>query len=197
MDATERTQIRDVVVDEAEGVLAGVEERWNDVPRMDPFTVEPLPGQDDAFPGSPDEFFDRFYPYAAGTVVTDDDGRVLCVRSEIREVWETPGGAGEDGETPAETARRETREETGVDPELTGVLLTRLMEIHLGEPEKLPVPVVVFTADPAGGAVLDDDAVADHGEVTDLAWFGPEELPEAIREREQVLAHQRAVRDGT
>lgn len=188
-----RAEIRREVVDRAENVLSGVESRWDDVPRLDPFTVVPLPDQDDAFPESVAEFFDRFYPYAAGAAVTDDEGRLLCVYSPVREEWETPGGAGDPGEKPEETARRETREETGVECELTGVLHTRLMEIDLGAPELLPVPVVEFTARPVGGAALTESEIEAHGEIADLDWFGLDALPTEVREYEQKRAHLRSV----
>ena len=156
-------------------------------------TVVPLPNQDDAFPESTEEFFERFYPYAAGAAVTDDEGRLLCVYSPVREEWETPGGAGDPGEKPEETAHRETREETGVECELTGVLHTRLMEIDLGAPELLPIPIVGFTGRPVGGAALTDSEIESHGEISDLDWFGPDELPTEIREYDRKLAHLQSV----
>jgi 8-oxo-dGTP pyrophosphatase MutT (NUDIX family) len=183
MDSDERAAIRAEVVEHAEEVLAGIEDRWGEFTRLEPLEVVPLPHNDDTFPESTEAFFDEFYSYASGAVVTDDDGRLLCVYSPARDEWETPGGAGDPGETPAETARRETVEETGVECEITGVLHGRLMEIDLGEPETLPIPVATFTGRPVGGEELAGEEIEDHGEITDLAWFGPEELPE-IREYE-------------
>ena len=187
MDDQTPSEIRREVTERAEGILSDVESRWDDVPRLDPLTVVPLPGQDDAFPENTEEFYERFYPYAAGAAVTDDEGRLLCVYSPVREEWETPGGAGEVGEKPEETARRETREETGVECELTGVLHARLMEIDLGEPELLPVPVVKFGV---GGAELTGEEIEDHGEIADLDWFGPDDLPTHVREYEQMRRRQ-------
>lgn len=192
MDDERRADIEREVRERAEEVLSGVESRWNDVPRLDPLTVTPLPGQDDAFPRSTEAFFDRFYRYAAGAAVTDEEGRLLCVYSPARDEWETPGGAGDPGEVPAETARRETLEETGVECELTGVLHTRLMELDLGHPELLAIPVVEFTGRPVGGEALAGDEIEDHGEISDLDWFGPDELPSEIREYEQKMAHLRS-----
>lgn len=193
MDSQRRAEIRRGVVKCAEKFLSGVESRWDDVPRLDPLTVTPLPHQDDAFPESTGEFFERFYPYAAGAAVTDDESRLLCVYSPVREEWETPGGAGDPGERPEETARRETQEETGVECELTGVLHTRLMEVDLGAPELLPIPVVEFTGRPVGGEELAESEVEDHGEIGDLDWFGPDELPAEIREYEQKVVHLRSL----
>ncbi|WP_132058214.1 NUDIX hydrolase [Halorussus amylolyticus] len=183
------TEVRREVLERAEEVLSGVESRWSEVPRLDPLVVSPLPHQEPSFPESVEEFFDRFYRYAAGAAVTDDAGRLLCVYSPVREEWETPGGAGDPGEKPAETARRETHEETGVECELTGVLHTRMMEIDLGAPELLPVPVVEFTGRPVGGAALTDAEIKAHDEISDLAWFGADELPTEIREYDQKHDH--------
>lgn len=44
-----------------------------------------------------------------------DDGRLLLVRHIRDGCWGTPGGAIEPGESPAEAARRELREETGLE----------------------------------------------------------------------------------
>ena len=184
MDSDERAAIRAEVLERAESVLAGIEDRWGELTRIDPLEVVPLPHSDDTFPDSVEAFFEEFYPYASGTAVTNDDGELLCVYSPARKEWETPGGAGEVGETPAETARRETVEETGIECEITGVLHARLMEVNLGEPETLPIPVATYAGRPVGGEAFAGEEIEDHGEITDLAWFGPEELPE-VREYEQ------------
>jgi len=193
MDSHHRAEVEREVRERAEEVFTGVESRWDDVPRLDPLTVEPLPDDDATFPDNAEAFFDRFYPYAAGAAVTDDEGRLLCVYSPVRDEWETPGGAGEADERPAETARRETREETGVECELTGVLQTRLLELDLGEPELLAIPVVEFTGRVVGGEALAGEEIADHGEISDLDWFGPDELPNEVRGYEQKVAHLRSI----
>jgi 8-oxo-dGTP diphosphatase len=54
----------------------------------------------------------------AGAVVRDDAGRLLLVqrgREPGRGRWSLPGGRVEPGETAAEAAVREVREETGLD----------------------------------------------------------------------------------
>jgi 8-oxo-dGTP pyrophosphatase MutT (NUDIX family) len=58
---------------------------------------------------------------AAVTVfVLDDYGRVLLIRRTDNGLWAIPGGAQDFGEYIAETAVRETREESGIDVEVTG-----------------------------------------------------------------------------
>ena len=197
MNSDERIAVREAVLEHAEDVLAGVEERWDDVPRIDPLRVDPLPHQDDStFPASADAFLDEFWLHAAGCAVVDDDGRLLCQRSVIQDTWETPGGAGEPGETPEDTAVRETREETGVECEVTGVLCARHLEMDLGFPETLPVPFVEFTGRPVGGEVIDDDALEAHDETVEIAWLRADELPEDVTAYEQKYEYLSSLADS-
>lgn len=55
-------------------------------------------------------------------LVVDDAGRVLMQRRGDSGNWSLPGGIMEVGETLEECVVRETREETGLDIEITGLL---------------------------------------------------------------------------
>jgi 8-oxo-dGTP diphosphatase len=60
-----------------------------------------------------------------GAVVRDESGRILVVRRArppSKGLWSIPGGRVEAGETLAGAARREVREETGLDVEVQGIL---------------------------------------------------------------------------
>ena len=196
MDDHERAAVREDVLSHAQSVFADIEDRWGEVDtRAEPLIVDTFPDDDDSFPASAEEYIKRFYPYAAGAVVTNDEGRLLCIYSPLREEWETPGGAGEPDETPAETARRETREESGIEVEITGVLLTRSMEVRLNAPETLPIPVAVFTARRTGGDELAGVPLEENDEVTDIAWFGPDDLPTDLRGYEWKHAHLESLAD--
>src|SRR3954453_1136775 len=52
---------------------------------------------------------------AAGVLVHDEEGRLLMVRPTSKDGWDIPGGYVEPDESPADAARRELREELGVD----------------------------------------------------------------------------------
>lgn len=59
---------------------------------------------------------------ACTVFVTDERDWVLLIRRTDNGLWALPGGAQEIGEYIAETAVRETREETGIEVEVTGLV---------------------------------------------------------------------------
>ncbi|MFD6715852.1 NUDIX hydrolase [Micromonospora sp. TSRI0369] len=59
---------------------------------------------------------------AVTVFVQDEQGRVLLIQRTDNGLWALPGGAQDFGEYIAETAVRETREETGIDVEVTDVV---------------------------------------------------------------------------
>jgi 8-oxo-dGTP pyrophosphatase MutT (NUDIX family) len=58
---------------------------------------------------------------SVNVAVTNDAGEVLLIRRSDNANWALPGGAVDIGESLAQAAVRETREETGVDCEITGM----------------------------------------------------------------------------
>jgi ADP-ribose pyrophosphatase YjhB (NUDIX family) len=110
----------------------------------------------------------------AGAIVTDGEGRTLLIRhAGAPDRWGTPGGGHEPGETLEATARREVREETGVEASLVGVALARRKVIvHEDDPgRRIHALTVEFAADCEGGGLsVGDD------EVLEARWFAS--LPE-------------------
>jgi ADP-ribose pyrophosphatase YjhB (NUDIX family) len=66
----------------------------------------------------------------AGAVVRDATGRLLLIRRgrpPAAGLWSLPGGRIEPGETSAEAAAREVREETGLEVEIGPVVITAVI----------------------------------------------------------------------
>jgi ADP-ribose pyrophosphatase YjhB (NUDIX family) len=114
----------------------------------------------------------------AGAWVTDGAEQVLLIRhADAPEAWTIPGGGHEPGETHAETARREVREETGVECEITDVWKARRKEIVLEtDPDKRFSMLTVWFEARARGT---DVSVGDEG-ILEARWFA--DAPEAVQD---------------
>ncbi|MDG4778999.1 NUDIX domain-containing protein [Micromonospora sp. WMMD961] len=70
---------------------------------------------------------------AVTVFVQDGQGRVLLIRRTDNGLWALPGGAQDFGESIAETAARETREEAGVEVEVVDIVGTYTDPRHVVE----------------------------------------------------------------
>jgi ADP-ribose pyrophosphatase YjhB (NUDIX family) len=112
--------------------------------------------------------------FGAGTLggggiwITDDSGRVLLVRHEGETAWSDPGGKQEPDESIEAAARRETREETGVEAEITGVRQVHRLEILDESGEEPPIHrlIVIFDGHPVSGEIRPRE-----GEIAEVRWW--------------------------
>jgi ADP-ribose pyrophosphatase YjhB (NUDIX family) len=114
-------------------------------------------------------YFD-FGPAASGEAAVFHDGRLLLVRRTDDGLWALPGGITDPGETLAETARRELREETGLDGRVTqllGIFDSRLWH----SAKRIHFYHAVFLVEAA------DPEPRPSPEVSATAYFGEHELP--------------------
>ncbi|MGH3277726.1 MAG: NUDIX hydrolase [Trebonia sp.] len=59
---------------------------------------------------------------SVNVVVANDAGEILMIRRTDNDNWAVPGGAIDLGESVAQAAVRETREESGIECEITGIV---------------------------------------------------------------------------
>lgn len=92
---------------------------------------------------------------SANVIVVDDHDRVLVIHRTDNDNWAVPGGAMDLGESMVDCAVRETREETGIDCEITGLVGLFTDPKHLIEytsnGEVRQEFSMLFTARPLGG----------------------------------------------
>jgi 8-oxo-dGTP diphosphatase len=116
------------------------------------------------------------YPVIGVGVVIWRDDRVLLIRrgqAPREQEWSLPGGRQELGETVAEAAQREAREETGLEIVVRDmVAVVDLIERDPDQRVQFHYTLIDVLAEwQAGEAVAADDAAA-------VAWATIEELPE-------------------
>lgn len=111
------------------------------------------------------------FTVTAAVVATDDAGRVLLLKHVFRggSGWGIPGGFLEAGEQPEDAARRELREEAGLELEDLRLVHART----LGRPRQIETIFAARVADPAR-------ARAASGEVSRAEWFAPGALPDGL-----------------
>ena len=138
-------------------------------------------------------------PAAAALIVRD--GKLLLTKRAIEPwlgLWCAPSGFCEGDEHPIAAAEREAFEETGLRVRVTGYLGVWIAEYAAATAagdDAVRVAVAYYHAVPAGT----ESASRDPGEVADVGWFDPDELPRALAPPEngsRVYAAWRAAYEG-
>ncbi len=106
---------------------------------------------------------------AASIAILGND-RILLIQREDFRVWGLPGGDVDPGESLAQAAAREAREETGLE-----VALTRLVGMYSLVGNDHTLVTAVFAARVTGG-----DLRPQPREIADVAWFPAGALPDDL-----------------
>jgi ADP-ribose pyrophosphatase YjhB (NUDIX family) len=120
-------------------------------------------------------------PNLAVNVAVIHEGKILLTQREDFETWILPSGGVEDGESLAQAAIRETREETGLEVELT-----RLVGVYSRLGSWWDGYMILFAAKPVGGEIK-----CQEGETIAVEWFAFDELPGPLS-----LGHKRRIQDA-
>ncbi|WP_062996763.1 NUDIX hydrolase [Nocardia mikamii] len=110
---------------------------------------------------------------AASVVVVNNSGKILLQRRVDNGMWALPGGKMELGESLAECGIRETKEETGLDVEIVGIVGTYTNPAHVfayDDGEVRQEFSICLLGKPVGGAL----AVSD--ESHEVSWFTADEV---------------------
>jgi ADP-ribose pyrophosphatase YjhB (NUDIX family) len=111
---------------------------------------------------------------SVNVAVSDDKSRLLMIRRSDNDNWALPGGAMDCGESIAQAAVRETKEETGIDCEVTGLVgiytNPRHVILYTSNGEVRQECSVVFTARPLSGEPTPSS------ESSEVRWVAADEL---------------------
>jgi ADP-ribose pyrophosphatase YjhB (NUDIX family) len=142
-------------------------------------------------PGRIDYFNDPSAPKAnslvpsVNVVVTNEDGDVLLIQRSDNGNWAIPGGAIDLGESLTKAAIRETREETGITCEITGIVGIytdpKHVILYTSNGEARQEFSIVLTAQAVDGAPTPSD------ETSQVRWVTRDELAEYSMDRSMRL----------
>jgi 8-oxo-dGTP pyrophosphatase MutT (NUDIX family) len=108
---------------------------------------------------------------SVNVVVANSAGEVLLIRRSDNDNWALPGGAIDLGESARQAAVRETKEETGIDCEITGLVGIYTDPKHIilytSNGEARQEFSIVMTARPLGGEPTPSD------ESKEVHWVSP------------------------
>src|SRR5512140_3449173 len=112
---------------------------------------------------------------SANVIVVNDDSEILMIRWTDNGNWAVPGGGMDLGEPITDTAVRETREETGISCEITGLVgiytSPRHVILYTSNGEVRQEFSIVFTARPVGGRLRASS------ESAEPHWVAPAAIP--------------------
>jgi ADP-ribose pyrophosphatase YjhB (NUDIX family) len=118
---------------------------------------------------------------SVNVVVVNDAGDILMIRRSDNENWAVPGGAIDLGESMTHAAIRETKEESGIDCEITGLVGIytdpKHVILYTSNGEARQEFSILLTARSTGGTPTPSD------ESTEVRWVNPSEVPEFHMDR--------------
>lgn len=130
-------------------------------------------------------------PVSAVVLCFNDLGQVLMVKTHYRDFWMFPGGSTEESESPSEGAKREVKEEIGIDlPTVTPLI------IEYFQNDGREYFNFVFYGD-----VLNDKEIAkislQEDELTDFGFFSIEEVEKigSVHTKDRIKFVQKALQD--
>jgi ADP-ribose pyrophosphatase YjhB (NUDIX family) len=118
---------------------------------------------------------------SVNVVVTNDRDEILLIRRSDNDNWAVPGGAIDLGESMAQAAIRETKEESGIDCEITGLVGIytdpKHVILYTSNGEARQEFSIVLTARPVGGEPTPSD------ESTEVRWAPRAEIQDYTMDR--------------
>jgi ADP-ribose pyrophosphatase YjhB (NUDIX family) len=111
---------------------------------------------------------------SVNVVVVNDAGDILMIRRSDNENWAVPGGAIDLGESMTQAAIRETKEESGIDCEIMGLVGIYTDPKHIilytSNGEARQEFSILLSGRPIGGTLTPSD------ETTEVRWVPPSEV---------------------
>lgn len=180
--------VLDELEDWTDEILEREHERWDGGKELDPFEYGPIPWFADEPPETVAAQREEFAGMASVVTFHTDERRETVLVYQRQGFWAPPGGAIDRGNGPADIARIEAREETGLEVELDNLLFTRRVTYKYESGHSVELPAVTYVGHRTGGEVRPERLVNDHPYACRaVGLFDKDVLPEECRDREHIL----------
>ncbi|WP_433191455.1 NUDIX hydrolase [Actinoallomurus sp. CA-150999] len=132
---------------------------------------------------------------SVNVVVTNEQGEILLIRRTDNDNWAVPGGAVDLGESLTQAAVRETKEETGIECEITGLVGIYTDPKHVmhytSNDEVRQEFSIVLTARLVGGTPTPSS------ESSEVRWVAPDDIRGYTMHRSMRLRVERSLSEQT
>ena len=122
---------------------------------------------------------------SVNVVVVNDAGDILMIQRSDNENWAVPGGAIDLGESMTQAAIRETKEESGIDCEITGLIGIytdpKHVLLYTSNGEVRQEFSILLTANVSGGQLTESD------ESSEVNWVKRDRLKDLKMDRSMSL----------
>jgi ADP-ribose pyrophosphatase YjhB (NUDIX family) len=185
--ANEWPDVREQVERRTDRVVSDLQDEWESAQTVESFEYGPVSHAPDEPPETVAEQLEHIAGIASVvTFYTPDHEETVLVYNPAG-FWEPPGGVIERDQTPAEAARAEAHEETGLDVELTDLLYAGRFDYRYESGETVPLPVAQFVGHHVSGSLHVEREGTDHPGVTRATGlFDAEVFPEECRDAEEI-----------
>ncbi len=128
---------------------------------------------------------ERIFLNCVAAAILNDAGEVLLQKRADRHTWGFPGGVMELGESFSAAVKREVKEETGLN-----VDITRLLGVYSDYFDEYPngdkaQPIVIFFL----CKIKSGELTVDYDETLELKFFGKEEMPTLVNQQHIDMFH--------
>ncbi|WP_232701765.1 NUDIX domain-containing protein [Halobacterium wangiae] len=180
-------RVRAQVAERTDRVLADLRADWGTTRTVDTLEFGPRSFDPDEPPATVEDQLERIGGIASVIVFYTATREETVLVYNPGGFWEPPGGVVERDQTPADAARAEAREETGLDVELTDLLYTGRIEFQYANGASVPLPLAQFVGHRVDGSLEIEREGSDHPGVTRATGlFDAATLPEDAREHDEI-----------
>lgn len=179
--------VRRRIAERTDRVVADLRSEWETARTAPSFEFGPRAHHPDEPPSSVESQLDLLAGIASVVLFYTPERAETVLVYNPGGYWEPPGGVIERSQSPADAARTEAREETGLEVRLTDLLYAGTFTLRYGSGESVPLPVAQFVGHRVDGSLTVEREGSDHPGVTRATGlFDTQVFPDDCRDAAEI-----------